>query len=341
MRIVPLLLLLCIALFADTQYKVQKLLQSDGIIWGFDFIGSDKIIFTQREGAIKLFNLKEQTLKELGSLEVELFTKGQGGLLDVALSPEFETDRRVYFTYSKQKTFSGATALGYALFKDERLQDFKEVLVTDSFDISGRHFGSRITFDKEGNLYFSIGDRGERDKAQQKTNHNGTILQVDTKTFDYTIYSYGHRNPQGLFYDTQTDTFYANEHGPRGGDEINIIKKGANYGWPIVSLGNEYLSNNPIGVDSKEGMVDPIYHYTPSIAPSAMIVYKGRKFKEFQNSFISPALAKQLVSIVDKKGRETRILMDLNERFRNVKEDAKGNLYFSTDSGKIYKLLKR
>ncbi|MGM0623489.1 MAG: PQQ-dependent sugar dehydrogenase [Campylobacterota bacterium] len=336
-----LFIVLFVANFAFAQYGVKQLLDTQEIIWGFDFVDEQTIILTQKNGTISLFDKTDGSLQEVSGFDADIFHRGQGGLLDVALSPSFAQDKRVYFTYSKAKKSQGATALAYATLEGTTLMNFNEIIVTNSLSSSGIHFGSRIAFDSKGMLYFSIGDRGDRDKAQQKTNHNGTILQVDPRTFEHKVHSYGHRNVQGLFYDNDAQILYASEHGPRGGDEINSIKKGANYGWPVVSLGKEYTSNRAVGVKQKEGMQDPIFHYTPSIAPSSLIIYKGDVFKKFRGKFISTALAKRLVSIVDKKGNEIRILQDKKERFRNVKEDSKGQLYLSTDSGKLYQLLQR
>ena len=324
--------------FAFAQYSLEKLLDTGSVIWGFDFVDRDRIIFTQREGSVYLFDTKQNTLEVVDGFSADVFHQGQGGLLDVAVAPDFKQSKRVYFTYAKAKGSQGATALAHATLDGSSLKDFNELIVTDSFARSGVHFGSRITFDSDGKLYFSVGDRGARDEAQNKNNHKGTILQVDTNDFSYTIYSYGHRNPQGMFYDSDTAILYSNEHGPRGGDEINIIKKGLNYGWPVVTLGTEYGSNRPIGLNHKEGMEDPIVDFTPSIAPSSLIIYKGGVFEELQGKLISTALAKQLVSIVDLENGEQRILQNYKERFRNVREDSRGDLYFSTDSGKIYRL---
>ena len=220
-----------------------------------------------------------------------------------------------------------------------------------------RHYGSRITFDDENHIYFSVGDRGVRPNAQNLSNHAGSILRlnldgsipkdnpfVNKKNILPEIYSYGHRNPQGLFYDKISKTLFSIEHGPRGGDEINIIKKGLNYGWPVISYGKEYWNPFPVGVGThKEGMEQPIQVYIPSIAPSSLIVYRGKMFEKWDGNILSGALKLTHVNriVVNKKNKvikENRILENLNERIRDIIQDKKGKIYISTDSGNIYSL---
>jgi glucose/arabinose dehydrogenase len=322
-------------------YGIKTLVEEQGVLWGFEFVGDDTIILNFKNGDIKLYDKKDKSVKPVRGFSAEIYDKGQGGLLDVAASPSFESDKTLYFTYVKKLKGGGATTLARAQLVENRLHDFQDLVVTNSVQTDGRHFGSRIAFDNKGYLYFGIGDRGQRNEAQNPKNHFGVILQVDVTNATYKVYSYGHRNPQGLAYDAKNNVLYANEHGPRGGDEINIIKEGANYGWPVVSLGSEYISRLPVGVVKKEGMVDPIYSYTPSIAPSSLMFYDKNKFLEFQGKLFSTALAGQVVSIVDLQGNEERILSGMYERFRHIKADKKGDIYLSTDSGKLFVLEKR
>jgi glucose/arabinose dehydrogenase len=329
------------SIVSASSYGVKTLFEGEGVLWGFEFVGDDAIILNFKNDKIMLYDEKKETIQTVKGFNGQIFHKGQGGLLDVAASPSFAKDKTLYFTYAKDVHGGAATTLARARLLEGVLRDFEDLVVTNSAQNSGRHFGSRIAFDNKGYLYFSVGDRGQREEAQNPKNHFGVILQVDVDNATYKVYSYGHRNPQGLAYDAKNDVLYANEHGPRGGDEINIIKEGANYGWPTVSLGSEYISRLPVGVVKKEGMVDPIYSYTPSIAPSSLLFYDKNKFLEFQGKLFSTALAGQVVSIVDLQGNEERILSGMYERFRHIKARQNGDIYLSTDSGKLFVLEKR
>ena len=224
-------------------------------------------------------------------------------------------------------------------------------------DSSFKHFGSRITFDKKNHIYFSIGDSSKRLEAQDLSSYLGSILRLNmdgsvpqSNPFYFKkkalggIYSYGHRNPQGLFFDKKRNILFSNEHGPRGGDEINIIKKGKNYGWPIVSYGKEYTSFSYVGkYRQKEGMENAIKVYTPSIAPSSLLVYSGNKFKEWEGNLFSTSLKLKHINriVLNKKLeviKEEKLFNHLNQRIRNIIEDEEGNIYFSTDKGNIYKI---
>jgi glucose/arabinose dehydrogenase len=201
-------------------------------------------------------------------------------------------------------------------------------------------------------VFFSVGDRGKRANAQDLKNHAGSILRLNMDgsvpadnpyvrhgNIKPEIWSFGHRNPQGLFFDQKTGFLWSNEHGPRGGDEINLIRVGANYGWPIVSHGKEYWAPLSVGeATSKEGMEDPAKVYIPSIAPSSLLIYRGQLFKDWEGDFLSTALAlRHLNNVRLQSGEvfETRFLEDLNERMRDVIEMQDGSLMISTDSGRI------
>jgi glucose/arabinose dehydrogenase len=281
---------------------------------------------------------------------------GQGGLLDVATPPDYTAGGYLYFTHSKARNGQGVTVLARARLEGTNLSDWQELLVTESGSDSGRHFGSRIAFDDSGHVYFSIGDRGERPHGQDLTTHAGSILRLnrdgsvpEDNPFVNgpglpEIWSYGHRNPQGLFFDRQRGVLWSNEHGPRGGDEINIIKKGGNYGWPIVSHGKEYWGPKRVGVaTSMAGMEDGIKIYTPSIAPGSLLVYSGAVFAQWQNNLFSGALKLEHLNrvVVDANFRpvkEERLLAALAERIRAVIQDQQGFIYLATDSGRIFRL---
>jgi glucose/arabinose dehydrogenase len=343
------------SLYASTTYKIEKVADGFGIPWGMTFLNDSELLITQKSGEILLYNINTKKTYEI-SHEFEILHKGQGGLLDIQKGPNYIKDKWVYITYVKDAN-GGTTTLIRAKIINKRLSQVEELLETKSGTGTGYHFGSRITFDENGHVYFSIGDRGERPNGQDNTNHASTIIRLNLdgsvpkdNPFMYKngldeIYSYGHRNPQGLFYDKNSKMVFSIEHGPRGGDEINIIKSGANYGWPIISYGKEYWNNNMVGESTyKKGMEQPIKQFTPSIAPSSLIVYSGKLFKEWKGNIFSGALKLRHLNRIVLNGttviEEERMLKNLNERIRNVIESPSGEIFIATDNGNIYKITK-
>ena len=244
-------------------YQVETVVERLRIPWGMVFIAPDKILFTERNGKLGILvpSSGEFTYLKDGP---KVRASGQGGLLDAAVRPGYQAGDWIYFTYSKVQKgkdhIKSATTLARAKLQGEQLVELEDILVTQSVSNSDYHFGSRITFDGEGHLFFSIGDRGHRPNAQDLSTHSGSILRLKTggsvpdnnpfvnqKDALPEIWSYGHRNPQGLFYDMQKKLLWSIEHGPRGGDEINLINPGLNYGWPVISYGKEYYSPAQVG----------------------------------------------------------------------------------------------
>ena len=341
-------------------YKVETITEKLGLTWGMVFIESDKILFTERTGKIGIIStLSGEVIYIDGGPKVRAY--GQGGLLDVAVPPGYKTGDWIYFTYSKPLKRKGqiksATTLARAKLQGKTFVELDDLLITKSLSNSNYHFGSRITFDGEGHIFFSIGDRGHRPNAQDMSIHSGSILRlkIDGRVPDDNpffrrkdalpeIWSYGHRNPQGLFYDIQKKLLWSIEHGPRGGDEINLIKPGLNYGWPIISYGKEYYAPIKVGEGThKEGMEQPVKYYVPSIAPGSLIVYSGKAFPNWKGNLFSGALAKRHLNRVEinlngKAVGEERLLEKLSERIRAIVESPEGWIYLSTDMGKILRL---
>ena len=342
------------------RYQVEIISERLGVTWGMVFLTPDKIFFTERGGKIGiLVPSSGEVIYLQGGPKVR--ASGQGGLLDVAVRPGYKADDWIYFTYSKQIKGKGqvrsATTLARAILKGNQLVKLEDVLVTKSVSNSDYHFGSRITFDEKGYLFFSIGDRGHRPNSQDLSTHSGSILRIridgsvpndnpfaNEKDALPEIWSYGHRNPQGLFYDMQKKLLWSIEHGPRGGDEINLINPGMNYGWPVISYGKEYYSPAQVGESThKEGMEQPVKYYVPSIAPGSLIVYSGKAFPNWKGDLFSGALAKRHLNRVeiDPDGNavgEERLLEKLRERIRAIVEGPEGWIYLSTDMGKILRL---
>lgn len=341
--------------FAHAESFLLKQIASGlGIPWGLAFISSDEILVTQREGVASVVNISTGRQQTLSGLP-EVYASGQGGLLDVAVPPDFKAGDWIYFTYSKEVDGQGATTLARAKLIDNRLQNWNDMLVTRSATGSGNHFGSRIAFDDQGHLFFGIGDRGNRPNGQNLQTHAGSILRlrrngdipqdnpfVNKADALPEIWSYGHRNPQGLVWDNDNKRLWEIEHGPRGGDEINLIQKGRNYGWPVISYGREYWGPLAVGEDTKRtGMEQPVKYYVPSIAPGSLLYYSGDAFPEWKGTLMSGALKLRHLNIVtlDPSGKATdeeRVLEDLGERIRALIQGPDGFIYFSTDSGKLY-----
>ena len=340
----------------DANINIEKIASKLGVVWGMTFISENKLLFTIKSGEIGVLDIETKKIKYLMKIS-NVSSLGQGGLLDVQKSPNFSKDNQLFFTYVKQINAEATTVLASAKLENNKLINWKDLFVSKAFSNTTRHFGSRITFDEKNHLFFSIGDRGVRENSQDLTNHAGTIIRlnldgtipqdnpfINQENALPEIYSYGHRNPQGVFYDKKTNKLLSSEHGPRGGDEINIVEKGKNYGWPIISYGKEYWNNFDVGESRhKEGMQQAIKYYIPSIAPSSLIVYDSDLFKNWKgNLFLGALKLKHLNRIVlDKDNnvlKEEKLLEKLEERIRNVIQSSDGKLYISSDSGSIYML---
>ncbi|MCK5617262.1 PQQ-dependent sugar dehydrogenase, partial [Candidatus Pacearchaeota archaeon] len=337
--------------------KLEQVTSGLNIPWGMVFLSPTKIILTERQGQILLFNLVTKRKTPLKNIPT-VMAEGQGGLLDVALPPNYKTTGWIYFTYVKDIDGEGATTLARAKLVKDRFISWQELLVSDSTSDTGRHFGSRITFDGKGHVFFGIGDRGERPNAQDLTNHAGSIIRlnldgsvpddnpfVNNKNVMPEIWSYGHRNPQGLTYDTKTAQLWEIEHGPRGGDEINLITAGANYGWPVISYGKEYWGPVAVGEGThRQGMEQPVKVYIPSIAPGSLLIYSGNAYPKWKGNLFSGALKLHHINriVLSEDGqeiKEERLLEDLNERIRALAQSPQGWIYFSTDNGNIFRII--
>ena len=341
---------------ANRDIRVQQLFSGLGISWGMAFVAPQLILVTERKGRARLLDLKARKVLMLQGLP-EVVAEGQGGLLDVAVGPDYDTAGWLYFTYSKPSKDEAATTLARARLDGLQIVDWQDLLVTDSATSGRQHFGSRIAFDNRGHVFFGIGDRGERRQAQNLENHIGTIMRLNLdgsvpsdNPFIHDaaarneIWSYGHRNPQGMAYDPLRKRLWSIEHGPRGGDEINLILPKANYGWPVISHGKEYWGPVSIGEGtSKPGMQQPHKVYIPSIAPASLMLYQGDAFPRWHGSLFSGALKLRHLNRVSLSTdgeviAEQRLLEDMKERIRALIEGPEGWIYFSTDSGRVLRI---
>lgn len=336
-------------------WDAEPLASGLNVPWGLSYLGGDEVIVSEKNGAIGILNVQQSRYQIIGHVP-DVHVSGQGGLLDIAVSP-FDP-QHIYVTYAKKTANAIETTLARTTYNQGKLSDWQELLVTYSGSDGGRHFGSRITFDAQ-HLYMSVGDRGERDNGQDLTTHAGSILRlqangqpasgnpfIEDQHSQAEIWSYGHRNPQGLFFDRESDTLWSIEHGPRGGDEVNLIYKQANYGWPVTSHGKEYWGPIAVGeAQEKEGIVAPKKVYIPSIAPSSLILYRGDKHPQLKGKLLAGALKLAHINVLTLEGNqiiaEERILQNLGERIRDIEALPNGEILFSSDSGKIYRLVNK
>ncbi len=316
--------------------------------WSLAFLPDGRMLITERPGRLLLLDADNEERTDIGGLPA-VAAISQGGLLDVVLHPDFEENGWVYLSYAKSGAGGYTTAVGRGQLQGDRLTDFQELFVATPYVPGGRHFGSRLVFDGEGYLYISTGDRGQRDGAQALDSHHGKIVRLtddgqipgDNPFLDHGgaqpgIYSYGHRNPQGMILLPGTGEIWLNEHGPRGGDEVNRVQAGLNYGWPKVTHGREY-HGPAIGPAEMDGMEPPLHHWTPSIAPSGMTYYHGDAFPEWQGAIFVGALAGRHLARLEFDGtrlvNEERLLGDRNWRIRDVRTGPDGYLYLLVDDG--------
>ena len=335
-------------------FEDKVLIKDIDVPWGFTFINSNEVLFTERRGKVFRFNISANTLTEISGLPT-IAQVGQGGLLDIALHPNFSSNSFVYITYSIAVGSGQTTALGRGRLVGNELQGFTELFRALPIRNSGQHFGSRIVFDKNNLLYMSVGDRGVQDSAQKLNNHFGKVLRFnDDGTVPATnplvgvpntlpqIYCWGNRNIQGMAMNPATGEIYAHEHGPRGGDELNLIKPNTNYGWPKVTFGINY-DGTPITPDTTlPGMELPLTYWVPSIAPSGMtFIRNGQPINEAD--ILIGALAGTHIHWLkmkdDKRVSSTRS-MNGYARFRDVRQAPDGKLYAMTETPNRFVLLR-
>ena len=342
MKILFITLILASSVFSQ---KLELVHKDEGVIWGMDFVDDNKIVYTLRDGRAKLLDLKTKKAKAINHPKVEAV--GQGGLLDV-LFHKHNGKEYLYFSFSeKTKEKKVVTSLARGEWDGTQVKNLKTIFRSNAHSDTTRHFGSRIVI-MEDQLFLTVGDRGERDEAQKVTSHNGTVLRMKIDGSPYPgnpfkknpyVFSYGHRNPQGM--DIKDGKLFTAEMGPRGGDELNIIEKGNNYGWPEITYGKEYWGPS-IGKEKKEGMEQPLINWTPSISPSGMAFYTGDKIKKWKGDLFIGCLSGEQVRRIDfedgKVKSQRPLFEDKDERFRDVLNGADGSLYLSTDSGKIFRV---
>ena len=321
--------------------------------WGLAFVPDGRMLVTERPGRMRIVTPKGELSAPLANVP-KVFARSQGGLLDLVLDRNFAQNRTIYFSYAEPFDGGARTALARAVLDSgdaPALRDVKVIFRQAGPASRGQHFAGRIAQAADGNLFVTTGDHfTNRDMAQTLDNDLGKIVRITPngeapKDNPFAgragaraiVWSYGHRNPQGLTINPADGSLWEQEHGARGGDEINISEPGKNYGWPIVSFGVNY-DGTPVGTGKQtaEGMADSVWHWTPSIAPSGLTFYTGDLFPQWKGSLFSGALRGQLLSRLEiKDGRpvkEERLLTNLNERIRDVRQGPDGALYLLTDA---------
>ena len=325
-----------------------------GPIWALAALPNGNLLATFKSGGLKIFDVKTKTWEAIANPPKSV-EHGQGGLMDVVLAPDFEKSKTIYLSYAKEiKKSEYTTALASAQLDGNTLKDVKEFFVATGSSSKGEHFGGRIVVDSADSIWVTIGERGVRDNAQKLDNHLGKILRlgsdgkahpdnpfVKDKKGLPEIYSYGHRNPQGLARHPVSQELWEHEHGPRGGDEINRIEKGQDYGWPKATFGKEYWGPG-IGEKHIAGMKDPMVQWTPSIGPSGMMIYNGEMFPAWKGLVFSGALALAHLNVTEFKGGqkigEDRFFKDDSQRVREVEQGVDGAIWYATDQGNLFRI---
>jgi glucose/arabinose dehydrogenase len=340
--------------FSTEQARIRTDIVADGLEnpWGLDFLPDNAVLVTERPGRLRIVAVDGTVSQPVAGLP-DIAARGQGGLLDVAVAPDFARSGRIYFTFSEPGQGGAGTAIASAtLVRDganPRLDDVKILFSMAKKTGKGQHFGSRIVLHPDGTIYFTTGDRGEGPRAQDMSDSAGAVLRINadgTVPADNPyasgqdgalpqIFSKGHRNPQGFTIDS-TGTLWTVEHGAQGGDEVNNPQAGKNYGWPQISYGINY-NGAKIGIGSEApGFEQPVHYWDPSIAPSGLVVYEGEMFPEWNGDLLAGALKFQLLSRLDRDAggrivKEERILENQFGRIRDVNVAPDGSIWLLTD----------
>lgn len=336
-------------------YDVETIVEGINIPWGMAFLPNGELLVTEKSG--KLYRVKHGEKTEI-THTLQVYNRGQGGLMDVVLHPDYDTNGWIYFSYASDEGEGdgGHTAIARAKLDGNSLTEVEQLYKAIPNTTKGQHFGSRITFDNEGYLYFSIGERGERDvNPQDITRDGGKVYRLyddgrvpesnpfyDTPDAVKAIYSYGHRNPQGMLTHYNTGEIWVHEHGPQGGDEINVVKKGANFGWPVISYGENYDGTSFTELTAKEGMEQPLYYWVPSIAPSGMTFVTSDIYPDWKGDLMVGSLKfgyLERLEFENNKVTYREKLMEGLGRIRDVRQGPDGYLYIGVEGTGIVKLV--
>jgi len=344
------MLVASVQVWGDESFGTRTVVSGLEHPWGMAFLPDGRILVTERPGRLRLIENNQLHAKSIRGLP-SIAPVGQGGLLDIILHPEYGKNGWLYFSYSAAGATGIGTHVARAKLDGMELRDLQVLFRMQPKSYGGRHFGSRLVIDRDHYLYITVGERGDRPRAQRLDDHAGSVIRlhddgrvpVDNPFIKRLntrseIFSYGHRNPQGLALHPESGELWEHEHGPQGGDEINIIMPGRNYGWPVITYGVNYFIGTEIGEGThKEGMEQPLYYWDPSIAPSGMAFYTGNKFPQWRNNLFIGSLKFELLVRLELDGRrvikEERLLKGQLGRIRDVSTGPDGYLYLLTDEG--------
>ncbi len=340
------------------RFRVDTVVTGLDVPWGIEFLPSGDLLISERSGKLLRFTTDNKLVEILGLPTIK--AAGQGGLLDLELHPNYAENGWLYFAYSspnKQKSKLANTAIMRARLSGNSLVDKERIFKAMPETDKRHHYGCKLEFDKDGYLYFSVGDRGNRDQNPQSLdNHCGKIHRiyddgripsdnpfVNKSGAMPTIYSYGHRNPQGVCLHPETGRIWTDEHGPKGGDEINLIEPGKNYGWPVISFGINYNGTTFTNDTAKVGMEQPLLYWVPSIAPCGMTFVKGDRYPNWKNDILTGSLRFEYLHRVvlngEKVVHQEKLLQGIG-RVRNVEMSPDGYIYVAIEKpGKILKLI--
>ncbi|MEZ4779056.1 MAG: PQQ-dependent sugar dehydrogenase [Flavobacteriaceae bacterium] len=346
-----------IALSDNTKpsYTIETVIENLSNPWGMTWLPDGSMLITEKSGEI--IHFKNGQKIEIQNVP-KVYNRGQGGLLDIALHPNYSENGWIYITYAATEGTGdgGNTKLIRAKLEGNSLAHIESLYKAEPNSTSGQHFGSRIVFDNDGYVYFSIGERGDRDtNPQDITRDCGKIYRlhddgripkdnpfVNSPNAKKAIFAYGNRNPQGLVKHPETGEIWEHEHGPKGGDEINIIQKGKNYGWPVISYGVNYSGTKFTEITEKEGMEQPIHYWVPSIAPCGMDFVTGSKYPNWKGALLVGSLKFSYVELLKLDGNKVigreKIAEDIG-RVRNVKMGPDGYIYIAIESQGIVRLM--
>jgi glucose/arabinose dehydrogenase len=319
--------------------------------WGLAFLPDGRMLVTERPGRLRIVRDGKLDPQPVSGLP-RIVARGQGGLLDVALHPRYAENNLVYFSYAGPGKGGIGTEVARGRLVGHRLEEVQVIFRLEPKSDARQHFGSRLVFDRAGYLFITLGDRGDKERAQRPGDHAGSVIRlhddgrvpadnpfVGKPGWKPEKYSLGNRNMQGAALHPQTGELWAHEHGPQGGDEINVIRAGVNYGWPVITYGVNYGSGTKIGEGThKAGMAQPLHYWVPSIAPSGMAFYTGEKFPRWRGDLFVGALRDEMLVRLRLDGEkvviEERMLKGVLGRIRDVRQGPDGFLYLLTDERK-------
>ena len=332
----------------EHEFRVVKVVAGLEHPWGLAFLPDGRMLVTERPGRLRIVKNGRLELQAVTGLP-QVAVHGQGGLLDVALHPRFAENGLVYLSYAARGSDGVGTEVARGKLSGSRLENVEVIFRQQPKGSGGNHFGSRLVFDRAGFLYITLGERGEQERAQRPDDHAGSVIRlhddgrvptdnpfVGKAGWKPEKYTLGNRNMQGAALNPQTGLLWTHEHGPQGGDEINVIRAGVNYGWPVITYGANYGTGTKIGEGTaKPGMAQPLYYWVPSIAPSGMAFYSGDKFPRWRGDLFVGALKDRMLVRLKLDGekvvREERMLKGLLGRIRDVRAGPDGYIYLLTD----------